>query len=353
MDAWSLSQLGWVTIVPLGSAGTHSFGAAPTSDTAFYLPVSGSNPRGEYFLLENRQAVEADTAMIEHNCQVWYQSPTPPASCGGGLLIYHVDSTQIAQHDLDHDNTVNSGPIHGLEVVQADGFDNLDASPYGCGGPTAGCYDYGDAGDPYPGTTGHSTVAGSSVPANLLNTGACSGFRIDSIAQIVPSGAVRFVLTSGAGVDSLVIATAPRLPNAQWGYTYSLPLKSACGTGALSWSLDSGGPPPGTGLSAAGVVTGPPADTGTYTFAAKLKSGTDSARRVFTLRVREPVLTLQQVLTLGFQGPQPASDDQRRYLDLQGNGNGSFDIGDVLRWLARTGNPAASAALPPRAGRRP
>ena len=64
MDAWSLSQLGWVTIVPLGSAGTHSFGAAPTSDTAFYLPVSGSNPRGEYFLLENRQAVEADTAMI-------------------------------------------------------------------------------------------------------------------------------------------------------------------------------------------------------------------------------------------------------------------------------------------------
>ncbi|PYP51127.1 MAG: hypothetical protein DMD45_08750, partial [Gemmatimonadetes bacterium] len=56
MDAWSLSQLGWVTIVPLGSAGTHSFGAAPTSDTAFYLPVSGSNPRGEYFLLENRQA---------------------------------------------------------------------------------------------------------------------------------------------------------------------------------------------------------------------------------------------------------------------------------------------------------
>ena len=351
MDAWSLSQLGWVTIVPLGSAGTHSFGAAPTSDTAFYLPVSGSNPRGEYFLLENRQAVEADTAMIEHDCQVWYQGP--PGSCGGGLLIYHVDSMQIAQHDLDHDNTVNSGPIHGLEVVQADGFDNLDASPYGCGGPTAGCYDYGDAGDPYPGTTGHSTVAGSSVPANLLNTGACSGFRIDSIAQIVPSGAVRFVLTSGAGVDSLVIATAPRLPNAQWGYTYSLPLKSACGTGALSWSLDSGGPPPGTGLSAAGVVTGPPADTGTYTFAAKLKSGTDSARRVFTLRVREPVLTLQQVLTLGFQGPQPASDDQRRYLDLQGNGNGSFDIGDVLRWLARTGNPAASAALPPRAGRRP
>jgi len=39
MDAWSLNELGWVTIVPLRNGGTFSFGAAPTSDTAFYLPV--------------------------------------------------------------------------------------------------------------------------------------------------------------------------------------------------------------------------------------------------------------------------------------------------------------------------
>src|SRR5256886_655322 len=180
MDAWSLSQLGWVTIVPLGSAGTHSFGAAPTSDTAFYLAVSGSNPRGEYFLLENRQAVEADTAMIEHDCQVWYQGP--PGSCGGGLLINHVDSIQIAQHDLYHDNTVNSGPIHGLEVVQADGFANLDANLNSCGSPTAGCYDNGDAGDPYPGTTGHGTLSQTSVPAAVRNSdGLPAGVVVDQI----------------------------------------------------------------------------------------------------------------------------------------------------------------------------
>ena len=354
MDAWSLNELGWVTVVPLATVGPYQLGAAPTADTALYIPVSGANVRGEYFLLENREPVQADSAMIQYHCNVWYASATPPSACGGGLIAWHVDSLQIAWHGLDLDNRVNAGPIHGLELLQADGRFNLDADPNtSCFGPAVGCSDRGDAGDLYPGRTGHATLAGSTVPTNLLNTGACSGFRIDSIAQIVPSGAVRFVLTSGAGVDSLVIATAPRLPDAQWGYTYSLPLKSACGTGALSWSLDSGGPPAGTGLSAAGVVNGPPVDTGTYAFAAKLKSGTDSARRVFTLRVREPVLTLQQVLTVGFQGPQPASDDQRRYLDLQGNGNGTFDIGDVLRWLARTGNPAASAALPPRAGRRP
>src|SRR2546422_3443626 len=47
LDAWSLSQLGWVTVVPLPNAGTYSFGPAPISDSAFYLPVAGSNPRGE------------------------------------------------------------------------------------------------------------------------------------------------------------------------------------------------------------------------------------------------------------------------------------------------------------------
>ena len=354
MDAWSLSELGWVTVVPLATAGPYQLGAAPTADTAFYIPVSGANVRGEYFLLENREPVQADSAMIRYHCRVWYASATPPISCGGGLIVWHVDSVQIARHGVDLDNRVNAGPIHGLELLQADGRFNLDADPNtSCFGPTVGCSDRGDAGDLYPGTTGHATVAGSTVPTNLLNTGACAGFRIDSIAQIVPRGAVRFVLTSGPGVDSLVIATSPRLRDAEWGYTYNLPLKGACATSALTWSLDSGAPPPGITLSAAGVVNGPPLDTGTYTFAAKLKSGTDSARRVFTLRVREPVLTLQQVLTIGFQGPQPANDDQRRYLDLQGNGNGTIDIADVLRWLARTGNPAASATVMARAGRRP
>ena len=82
LDAWSLSQLGWVTVVPLASAGTYSSGPGPTSDTAFYVPVSGSNPRGEYFLLENREGVQSDSVMIARNCQVWYQPSPPPATCG-------------------------------------------------------------------------------------------------------------------------------------------------------------------------------------------------------------------------------------------------------------------------------
>jgi len=59
------------------------------------------------------------------------------------------------------------------------------------------------------------------------------------------------------------------------------------------------------------------------------------------------------VLALGFGGPAPASDDRRRYLDLQGNRDSTFNLGDVARWLARTGNSAAPGAPARAPGRRP
>ena len=352
MDAWSLSQLGWVTLVPLATSGTYSFGAAPTSDTAFLVRPTGANPRGEYFLLENRQAVDADSALIRNACQVWYQAATPP-ECSGGLLAWHVDSQQVAQHGFESGNAVNAGPIHGLELLQADARGNLDANPnIPCTPPAAGCGDRGDVGDPYPGVTQNPTLALFTTPNTALNSGACPGVGIDSITQVVPNGALRFVLRLGG--DSLAVATAPRLVAAQWGYSYSLTLAAACGTGSYSWAgPDSGAAPPGLTVSPTGVLSGAPTDTGTFTFRVSVTDGTQTARRTLTLHVVEPTLTMQQVLDLGFLGPAPAGDDRRRYLDLQGNANGTFDIGDVARWLARTGNGAAPGATARTAGRRP
>ena len=352
MDAWSLSQLGWVTLAPLMMTGAYQLGAAPTSDTAFLVHPTGANPRGEYFLLENRQAVDADSALIRNACQVWYQAPMPQG-CSGGLLAWHVDSQQIAQHGFESGNAVNAGPIHGLELLQADARGNLDANPYiPCTPPAAGCADRGDVGDPYPGVTQNPTLALFTTPNTALNSGACPGVGIDSITQVVPNGALRFVLRLGG--DSLAVATAPRLVAARWGYSYSVALAAACGAGSYSWAPpDSGATPSGLAVSPTGVVSGAPTDTGTYAFRVSVTDGTQTARRTLTLHVVEPTLTMQQVLDLGFLGPAPAGDDRRRYLDLQGNANGTFDIGDVARWLARTGNGAAPGATARTAGRRP
>ncbi len=158
-DAWSLSQLGWVNVVPLAANGTHQFGGAPVSDTVFYVRAADPNPRGEYFLLENRQPLQSDSAMIRLHG-------------GGGLLVWHVDSTQMANHGFSTSNNVNEGPIHGLEVVQADGRWDLDLG-ISRGG------NRGDAGDPFPGATNALTF----VPSRNAD-GAYAGFEIDSIRQL-------------------------------------------------------------------------------------------------------------------------------------------------------------------------
>ena len=92
-----------------------------------------------------------------------------------------------------------------------------------------------------------------------------------------------------------------------------------------------------------------PTDRGTYAFQVSVTDGTQTAARGMTRHVGEPALTLQDVVNLEFQGPAAANGDQTRYLDLQGNRNDMFDIGDFLRWLARTGQaapagPAVTAA---------
>lgn len=348
MDAWSLNELGWVTVAPLTAPAAYTFGAAPTSDTAFLIRPTGSNPRGEYFLLENRQAVGADTALIRRACQVWHQAQAPPP-CSGGLLVWHVDSQQVVNGSPA--NAMNSGPIHGLALLQADGRGNLDSN-VPCTPPGQGCADRGDAGDPFPGMTGNMTLAFSTTPSSVLNAGACAGFRIETISQVVPNGEMRFDLTFGA--EPLVITTTSPLPDGQWGFFYFRVLSAACGSGSHTWAVDSGAPPPGIDVTTTtGALSGAPADTGTYTFRVSATDGPQTSRRTLTLRVAEPSLALPQVLNVAFQGPAATTDDQRRYLDAQGNANGTFDIGDVLRWLERTGNVAAAGGRVPAPGGRP
>jgi M6 family metalloprotease-like protein len=174
-EAWSLVQMGWTKVDTLTASRTVTTGPVTASDTVFYVPVPGTN---EYFLVENRQALESDSAQMNPFYTAIAKSP--------GLLIWHVDQNQIDAHGMNADNRVNTGLVHGLALMEADGLRNLWANP------STGASNRGDLGDSYPGSSGNTRFSYHTSPAALSNTGAITGWKIDSITQVVVNGAMSF-----------------------------------------------------------------------------------------------------------------------------------------------------------------
>lgn len=195
MEAWSLNELGWVTLAPVTTAGPYELGPAPIADSALLVRPFVTSPRGEYFLIENREPVGSDSAMLRVHCDRSLVSF--PTTCNGGLLIWHVDSQQVA--DGAPFDAVNDGPAHGLELLQADGKGNLDIAP---GQPQS---NRGDGGDPYPGIQHNDSLGMTTSPPAALNYGHFfSGVAVDSIRSLAPGGAMAFYIH--LGVNSFVYA---------------------------------------------------------------------------------------------------------------------------------------------------
>jgi len=386
MEAFSLSRLGWVTVVPITSPGAYTVGPIETSDTAFVVRPTAPNPRGEYFMLENRQAVLADTALIaDHG--------------GGGLLIWHVDSTQYAQGGLPW-NFVNDGSIHGVALEQADGQGNLD-----CKYPSS-CNNRGDGGDPYPGLTNNTVFGPSSKPAATMNSnGAFAGFVVDSIRQLAPNGAMAFRVTFGAVsvVDASdttaqvqVDGTPVNVYRGVWlsGSTHTVAVDSAQFTpggttqflftswsdgGARSHAVTASGsgasytaqvaarylarygalgggtvassrpidPANGTFLSAGDTVTLTAAAGAGQDFLG-WSGDTTAAGASLTLRMTHPFSVTAVFAAPGdvvnqlLSGSPTITAAALQLLDQLGNRNGRFDLGDLVAWLDR--NPAVATS---------
>ncbi|HEX2092921.1 MAG TPA: M6 family metalloprotease domain-containing protein [Longimicrobiaceae bacterium] len=174
MEAWSKVELGWMPVVTLSrTASGVRIDPAETVGSAVRIdipPAAGSTaPSGEYFLLENRQRIGYD--------QFLHSS---------GLLIWHVDSLQIAA--TRRTNTVqNNTSRKGLDLEEADGRADLDR---------VGAR--GDSGDPYPGTSGNRSFGLATNPNSNSNRGYTSGVSIGNITETV-GGPVTFDLTIGPG----------------------------------------------------------------------------------------------------------------------------------------------------------
>ena len=156
-DAWSKIFLGFVTpTVPIVDQNSVSFPQVETNSTIYKLWTNGS-PGLEYFLVENRQKNGYDTYL--------------PSS---GMLIWHVDDSKSGN---DSEWWPGSGFLSHYEVaaIQADNLWELEKD-----------IDYGDSGDPYPGSATNRTFSSSSSPNS--NSYAGTGTLV-SVVNISNSGA--------------------------------------------------------------------------------------------------------------------------------------------------------------------
>lgn len=473
MEGFSRNQLGWVTVVDLTTSGTYSLGPYTVGDTIFRITPTGSNPRNEYFLLENRQATLGDTALVNAK--------------GPGLLIWHVDPVQYAAGLPS--NTVNSGTIHGLNLMQADGLDNLGSS---AGPPLS---NRGDGGDPFPGTSGNTSFSFATTPSVRLNNGTIPPFRVDSIRQVVVGGEMRFRYsvggltvvkgsdtnavirvrgaaynvyrdlfntgdtltisadsvqnsvddrtqylfaswsdagarthvatmntagltltaalnrrfkvqfgTSGAGTvsasgatpsasfipqgDSVTLTAVPgtgasfvgwtgdtttqnialklvmarpyqvvanfqlalavqdsALRGAVMGVPYQDTVFTIGGTGTYVFAQLNGTLPLGLQLTPGGVLVGTPSKDSTFTFTVRVISGQQFLDLPLRITVTAPTLLVTNVVTQLLSGGTHLSANEIAYLDLLGNHNGQYDVGDFTAWLDKTGTVVSAEIM--------
>ncbi|HKP30159.1 MAG TPA: M6 family metalloprotease domain-containing protein [Gemmatimonadales bacterium] len=379
-DAWSMVELGWVTVKELAGSTMVETGARQVSDTVFLAktPVGA-----EYFLIENRQSLQSDTAQMNPN----YAKRKSP-----GLLLWFIDEARIASGRPG--NRVNSGPAQGVSLMQADGLNQL-RSP--------GSKNRGDEGDSYPGTAGNTRFAYSTNPASRNNFGEFAGFMIDQIEQL-PSQAMRFRFTRrGLSVfrpsefDAVISVNGTVLPRYEevvppgdqialsspesqlsnssrtqlrflsWsnGGSREQVLVSGANPDTVTANYDAahrlrvfGSPTGGVTASVEGDLAAGfflPAGTPVTLTAAQIpgmvfvgwQTDTVATGNVLTLPMKRPydvtaVYLAEQVIpvqdaTDDLLGTAKLNFDQRNFLDQLGNRNGGYDVGDYLALLDRSG----------------
>jgi immune inhibitor A len=195
-DAWSRIKMGFAVPITVNQIRTHSIlqaldnpPPAPTILKILFPSMQGK----EYFLLENRQQVPGS-----------YDEYLP----GNGLLLWHVDEAVTTQNDQECEaaDPCNCPSQHYLvALVQADAELAMEKG-----------WNKGDAGDPYPGSSGNRNCTHVSHPSSnsWYNCGA-SGIEIWNIwdsgptmtASLIMSYGLHYTLSGALDNDTLFFST--------------------------------------------------------------------------------------------------------------------------------------------------
>ncbi|HOX20473.1 MAG TPA: M6 family metalloprotease domain-containing protein [Gemmatimonadales bacterium] len=316
MEGWSMLELGWVKVDTLDVTGTLTMNPVATSDTVWVLPTQTN---GEYFIFENRAAVESDSAQM---------NPAYSRVKSPGLYVWHIDQSRINTGSFD--NTINTGAVQGVALEQADGLNQLRQCAPNC--------NRGDLGDAFPGSTNKTSIDGSTVPGLRTNAGKVVAGRIDSIRIVGNTVLFRY------RVENLLQIT-----------------KFGTGTGNIQSSVP-GNTADGVGVTPGTVVTLAPIPTPNHRFTGWGGDTTTTDSVLVITMDRNWTLTAQFSFVAAFTTQAAATDllggaalsaAQRALLDADGNDNGTYDLGDFLAWVTLSGQgvpPEVMARLMAAAG---
>ena len=173
----------------------------------------------------------------------------------------------------------------------------------------------------------YSLSAGALPPGIALSSaGALSGtptsigsfnFTVTATDSVGFTGSQAYTFNVAAPTITLTPAT---LPAATGSIAYSQPLSASGGNGGYTYSLTAGTLPPGIALSSAGLISGTPTTTGSYSFTVRATDGFGfNGSQAYTVTVNAPAIVFVQTTLPGGQVAVAYSQTVSA-----GGGSGSF-----------------------------
>lgn len=134
LSAWCRLSLGITEAVNVTVEGDYEVPSVESSGVIYRLWTNGSSG-DEYFLVENRRPIGYDAALP-----------------GWGVLVWHIDDSVWSNDNQWYPGYTSSGHYH-VALEQADGLWEIEQA-----------IDYGDGGDPFPGSSQRDSFSDRSLP---------------------------------------------------------------------------------------------------------------------------------------------------------------------------------------------
>jgi len=131
------------------------------------------------------------------------------------------------------------------------------------------------------------------------------------------------------------LSAVPELLDIDATVPQAIALGVTAGNEPVSWRVESGALPPGLELDAAtGMITGAATQLGEFTVGVLAQDGIGlEAGASLTIRVSRPQLDVDRLARAFLDAADAVTDAERAFLDLEGNQDGLYDIGDLRAYL--------------------